>query len=47
MAPSNTKNQITSVLEGAVHLPELVTLLVARPGSKRRRRDSRKILLRM
>jgi hypothetical protein len=47
MAPSTTKNLITSALDGAVLLPELVTLLVVRPGSKRRRRDRRKFLLRM
>ena len=45
MAPSTTKKQITSALDGAVLLHELVTLLVARPGSKRMR-DSKKFLLR-
>ena len=28
MAPSTTKNQITSALDGAVLLPKVVTLLV-------------------
>ena len=47
MAPSTTKNLFTSALAGAVLLPELVTLLVVRSGSIRRRRDRRKFLLRM